>query len=342
MSIMKEGPTTPTRTTEDKEIERSLRPGGFSDFIGQSKLKENLAVFIQAATARGDSLDHILFYGPPGLGKTTLSNIIASELGVNIKSIAAPVLEKPGDLAAMLTDLSPFDVLFIDEIHRLNRMTEELLYLAMEDFKLDILIGNGPSAKSVRIDLPKFTLVGATTRAGQLTSPLRDRFGIINRMDFYTQEEMEQIVKRAAEILCVGIDGFGIEEIARRSRGTPRISNRLLKRIRDFAQVKGDGRITKEMACLGLDALEVDEYGLDAMDRKIMETLIDKFRGGPVGLNTLTIAVSEETVTVEDVYEPYLVKIGFLERTPRGRMATELAYKYFKRDLWKQVKAEQG
>ncbi|MDI6781380.1 MAG: Holliday junction branch migration DNA helicase RuvB [bacterium] len=331
---MDQSPTTPTKTTEDGEIERSLRPGGFSDFIGQSKLKENLEVFIQAATARGDSLDHILFYGPPGLGKTTLSNIIASELGVNIKSIAAPVLERPGDLAAILTDLSPFDVLFIDEIHRLNRMTEELLYLAMEDFKLDILIGNGPSAKNVRIDLPKFTLVGATTRAGQLTSPLRDRFGIVNRMDFYTQEEMQQIVKRAAGILCVQIDEFGIEEIARRSRGTPRISNRLLKRIRDFAQVKGDGKITKEITCLGLDALEVDEYGLDAMDRKIMETLIDKFRGGPVGLNTLTIAVSEETITVEDVYEPYLVKIGFLERTPRGRKATELAYKYFKRDLW--------
>ena len=331
---MEERLTTPIETTEDKEIERSLRPSGFSEFIGQSKLKENLEVFIQAAKARGEALDHILFYGPPGLGKTTLSNIIAYELGVSIKSIAAPVLERPGDLAAILTDLSPFDVLFIDEIHRLNRMTEELLYLAMEDFKLDILIGNGASAKNVRIDLPKFTLVGATTRAGQLTSPLRDRFGIINRLDFYSQEEMQQIVERAARILQVQIDGFGVEEIARRSRGTPRISNRLLKRIRDFAQVKGDGRITKEMACLGLDALEVDEYGLDAMDRKIMETLIDKFRGGPVGLNTLTIAVSEESITVEDVYEPYLVKIGFLERTPRGRRATELAYKYFKRNLW--------
>jgi Holliday junction DNA helicase RuvB len=314
-------------------LENTLRPCRFSEFVGQTRLKENLQIFIQAAKKRKEALDHILFYGPPGLGKTTLSNIIAHELGVTIRCVSAPVLEKPGDLAAILTDLSPFDVLFIDEIHRLNKTTEELLYLAMEDFKLDILIGKGPAAKTIRIDLPVFTLIGATTRAGHLTSPLRDRFGIINRLEFYSVDEMKQIVTRSAEILGIEIDTLSIDEIAKRSRGTPRIANRLLKRSRDYAQVKGDGKITHNIACLALEALGIDEYGLDAMDRKIMEILIDKFNGGPVGLKTLTIAINEEPVTVEDVYEPYLVKIGFLERTSRGRKATVLAYKYFKRNI---------
>lgn len=313
--------------TEDLD-ETSLRPRRLSEYIGQKKVKENLSVFIEAAKKRKEALDHVLLYGPPGLGKTTLSSIIASELGVNLRITSGPAIEKPGDLAAILTNLGSFDVLFIDEIHRLNRSVEEILYPAMEDYALDIIIGKGPSARSIRLDLPKFTLIGATTRAGLLTSPLRDRFGVINRLEMYTPEELKQIVTRSAGILNIGIDEAGAAEVARRSRGTPRIANRLLKRVRDFAQVKGDGYISHEVAKSSLDSLEVDTIGLDGVDRNMLHCIIDKFAGGPVGLETLAASIGEETETIEDVYEPYLLQLGFINKTPRGRMATKLAYEH--------------
>lgn len=308
--------------------EFSLRPRSISEYIGQTKVKENLLVFIQAAKERGEPLDHVLLYGPPGLGKTTLAGVIASELGVNIKITSGPAIEKAGDLAAILTNLGQSDVLFIDEIHRLNRSMEEILYPAMEDYALDIIIGKGPSARSIRLDLPRFTLIGATTRAGLLTAPLRDRFGIINRLDMYTHSELDTIVKRSASILGIEIDDQGSVEIAKRSRGTPRIANRLLKRIRDFAQIKSDGRISLEVARYGLEALEIDELGLDNTDRVVLETIISKFEGGPVGLDTLAASTGEESNTIEDVYEPYLLQLGFIQKTPRGRKATRLAYEH--------------
>lgn len=313
---------------EDKENEVSLRPLKLDDYIGQSKIKENLKVFIEAAKSRNDTLDHMLFYGPPGLGKTTLSGIIANEMGVNIKITSGPAIEKPGDLAAILNNLQEHDVLFIDEIHRLNRQVEEFLYPAMEDFAIDIIIGKGPSANSVRLDLPKFTLIGATTRAGMITAPLRDRFGMLNHMEFYTEDELKKIIIRSSDVLNVRIEESGAIELAKRSRGTPRLANRLLKRVRDFAEVKYDGIITKEVADYALDLLEVDKYGLDNSDRAILETIIFKFAGGPVGLDTLAAALSEDSGTLEDVYEPYLIKNGFINRTPRGRVATELAFKH--------------
>lgn len=311
---------------EDKIIEKSLRPQLLTDYIGQEKVKENLKIYIEAAKLRKEPLDHVLFFGPPGLGKTTLAGIIANEMGVNIKTTAGPAIEKPGDMAAILNNLSEGDVLFIDEIHRLNRQVEELLYPAMEDYVIDIVIGRGPASKSVRLNLPKFTLVGATTRAGMLTAPLRDRFGVVSRMEFYTVDELTTIVMNSAKVLKVAIDTAGAVEIARRSRGTPRLANRLLRRVRDFAQIKYEGDITEEVAKFALDLLDVDRLGLDNTDRAILKTMIEKFGGGPVGLDAVAVTIGEESETVEEVYEPYLVQNGLIVRTPRGRMVTEEAY----------------
>jgi holliday junction DNA helicase RuvB len=316
---------------DDRRFESTLRPRGLREYVGQEKAKDNLQVFIDAARSRGESLDHVLFYGPPGLGKTTLANIVAFEMGVNIKSTSGPVIEKSGDLAAILTNLEAGDVLFIDEIHRLSPVVEEILYPAMEDYQLDIIIGQGPSARTIKLDLPRFTLVGATTRAGLLSSPLRDRFGVIARLEFYTPEELTTIVRRSARILNIVTDDVGAREIASRSRGTPRIANRLLRRVRDFAQVLGNGLIDREVADLALSRMEVDACGLDAMDRQILLTIIDKFSGGPVGLDTLAAAVGEEKDTIEDVIEPYLIQQGYLNRTPRGRTVTPLSYRHFQR-----------
>ena len=319
---------TPEYTGADAETEFSLRPRTLAEYIGQDKAKENLSIYIEAAKMRGENIDHVLLYGPPGLGKTTLSTIIANEMNVNIRVTSGPAIEKQGDLAALLTNLSENDILFIDEIHRLNSSVEEVLYPAMEDFALDIIIGKGPSARSIRIDLPKFTLVGATTRAGQLTAPLRDRFGVILRLELYTVEQLTEIVTRSAGILGIECEAEGAVEIARRSRGTPRIANRLLKRVRDFAQVLGNGVITREIADEALRRQEIDQLGLDAIDRRMLTTIIRNYGGGPVGLETLAAAIGEESVTLEDVYEPYLMQIGFLSRTPRGRCATPLAYEH--------------
>lgn len=313
-------------TEEDLPVEGNLRPQTLDEYIGQEKTKKNLKVYIKAAKQRGDALDHVLFYGPPGLGKTTLAGIIANEMGVHMKVTSGPAIEKPGEMAAILNNLQEGDVLFIDEIHRLNRQVEEVLYPAMEDYAIDIMIGKGATARSIRLDLPKFTLVGATTRAGLLTAPLRDRFGVVHRLEFYNVSELKTIIIRSAEVLGVEIDDKGAEEMAKRSRGTPRLANRLLKRVRDFAQVKYDGRITEEVANFALDLLEVDRYGLDQADRMILSTVIQKFQGGPVGLDTLAASIGEDAGTLEDVYEPYLIQNGFLSRTPRGRVATELAY----------------
>ncbi|MGN1351986.1 MAG: Holliday junction branch migration DNA helicase RuvB [Clostridia bacterium] len=312
----------------EEKNEYSLRPKTLREYIGQTKVKENLKVYIEAAKKRGEPLDHVLLYGPPGLGKTTLANIIATEMNSNIRITSGPAIEKPGDLAALLTNLAPNDVLFIDEIHRLNKSVEEILYPALEDFNLDIIIGKGPSARSIRLDLPKFTLVGATTKAGSLTTPLRDRFGIVHRLELYDTGELKTIVKRSAEIMNIAIDEEGAIEIARRSRGTPRIANRLLKRVRDYALILGDGNINLKIAKTALQKLEIDDLGLDSIDRKMLESIILNYSGGPVGLETLAATIGEETETIEDVYEPYLMQKGFISRTPRGRVATPKAYKH--------------
>ena len=315
-------------TEEDFSLEGNLRPQTLDDYIGQEKTKSTLKVYIEAAKQRHDPLDHVVFYGPPGLGKTTLSGIIANEMGVHMKVTSGPAIEKPGEMAAILNNLQEGDILFVDEIHRLNRQVEEVLYPAMEDYAIDIMIGKGASARSIRLDLPKFTLVGATTRAGLLSAPLRDRFGVMHHLEFYTHEELKTIIIRSAQVLGVEIDEKGAAEIAKRSRGTPRLANRLLKRVRDFAQVKYDGRITYDVACFALNLLEVDQYGLDKIDRRILQTMIVNFQGGPVGLETLAAAIGEDSGTLEDVYEPYLLQNGFLNRTPRGRMASALAYEH--------------
>lgn len=314
---------------EDIKIEKNLRPQRLEDYIGQAKAKENLKVYIEAAKGRGEPLDHVLFYGPPGLGKTTLAGIIANEMGVHVKITSGPAIAKPGEMAAILSNLAEGDLLFVDEIHRLNRQVEEVLYPAMEDYAIDIMIGKGATARSIRLDLPKFTLVGATTRAGLLSAPLRDRFGVMHRLEFYTVDELKVIILHSAKTLEVEIDDEGAFELARRSRGTPRLANRLLKRVRDFAQVKYDGRITREVASFALDLLEVDKMGLDNSDRRILYTIIEKFSGGPVGLDTLAAAIGEDSGTIEDVYEPYLVMNGFINRTPKGRVVTEYCYRHF-------------
>ena len=332
MAIIDSGDERIVSTNEqnsDVQIEYSLRPKVFSEYIGQTKAKENLKVFIEAAKMRGEPLDHVLLYGPPGLGKTTLAGIIANEMGVNIRITSGPAIEKPRDLAALLTNLSQDDILFVDEIHRMSRSVEEILYPAMEDYALDIIIGKGPSARSIRLDLPKFTLIGATTKAGALTAPLRDRFGVISRLEMYTTKELRTIVERSAAILGISIDSGGAEEIARRSRGTPRIANRLLRRVRDFAQLSEEGVISKSLADHALNRMEIDALGLDAIDKRMLMTVIDHYKGGPVGVETLAATIGEESDTIEDVYEPYLMQIGFINRTPRGRVVTPAAYKHF-------------
>ncbi len=313
----------------DTQFESSLRPSTFTEYVGQEKIKKNLEIFISAARMRKESLDHVLFYGPPGLGKTTLAHLIAREMSANMKSTSGPVIEKPGDLAALLTNLEPGDILFIDEIHRLSKAIEEILYPAMEDYQLDIMIGQGPSARSVKLDLPPFTLIGATTRAGLLTSPLRDRFGVVHRLDHYSPGELELILQRSAKILKIEMEADGCAEIARRARGTPRIANRLLRRVRDFAQVKGQGVISKTIADQAMEMMEVDRKGLDKMDHYLLRTLIEKFKGGPVGVETLAASINEEKDTIEEVYEPYLMQSGFIHRTPRGRVATAIAFEHF-------------